>query len=262
MECKLISVLEDSIDELFAETLNGEYDADAPWEAVRDLRRLGSRAVFDRAVAWCGSRDSLKRARGADVLAQLGRGVGQPHSFPQESFEIISKMASLESEPLPLASAIHALGHLGDARAVKFLVAHQSDANADVRFAVAAALGAFAKDPVAASGLVRLASDPDEDVRDWATFAIGEFSGLDSPEVRELLFRNFGDSSEDVRYEAMAGLAKREDARVLPALIKALKEPGVSSATLEAASAMLGRSEVPEWKPEDIITALREKFGL
>jgi HEAT repeat protein len=262
MECKLIPMLDDSINELFAETLNGDYDDDAPWEAVRDLRKLGSRAVFDRAAAWCGSEDRLKRARGADVLAQLGKGVGQPHSFPHESFAIISKMASHEIEPLPLASAIHALGHLGNAQAIETLVAHRSHANASVRFAVAAALGMFAEDPVAASTLVQLAGDPDDDVRDWATFAVGEFSGLDTPEVRELLIRNFADSSEEVRYEAMVGLAKRKDPRVLAALIETLGEPEVSSATVEAASAMLGQAEIPEWRPEDFITALREKFGL
>lgn len=252
---------EDLIDDLFAETLSGDYDSDPPWNAVRELRKLGSQAVFHRAADWCQSQDPLRRARGADILAQIGVGVGQPHGFPQESFAIISAMALRETEPLPLASAIHALGHLEDARAIEILVSQQSNQDADVRFAVASALGTFAKDPLAASALIQLAVDPDADVRDWATFAIGEFSGLDSPEVRGILLRNFSDPSDDVRYEAMVGLAKRRDPRVLSALIEALGQPDVSSATLEAASAMLGQTEVPEWESGRFIDALREKFG-
>lgn len=197
------------MDDLFAETLLGDYDSDAPWKAVRELRKLNTQAVFNRAAEWCQSQDPLRRARGADILAQIGKGVGKPHSFPQESFEVISAMAMRETEPLPLSSALTALGHLENAQAVEILIAKKSHPNEDVRFA---------------------AGDSDDDVRDWATFGLGEFSGLDGPEVREVLFRNFGDSSDDVRYEAMVGLAKRKDPRVLSALIETLREPDVSSA--------------------------------
>ena len=61
-----------AIDERFARTLSGDYDSENPWEAVRDLHKLGTREVFDEAVAWCNSSEPLRRARGADVLAQIG----------------------------------------------------------------------------------------------------------------------------------------------------------------------------------------------
>ena len=35
------------IDELFAQTLRGDYDDDGPWEAVGKLRNLGTRQVYD-----------------------------------------------------------------------------------------------------------------------------------------------------------------------------------------------------------------------
>ena len=252
----------ESIEELFAETLREDYDADAPWEAVSDLRKLGNREVFDCAATWCASQDSLKRARGADILAQLGRDVGKPHSFPEESFDVVSALALHETEPLPLASAVSALGHIGNPGAIPIVVAQRSHPDADVRFAVACALGKFAKDPRAASALIQLAGDPNDDVRDWATFALGEFSGLDTAEVRELFLRNLGDRSDDVRYEAIVGLAKRQDQRVVSALIEVLSDADVTSTSLEAASALLGQAEVPDWKPEDFITALRHKFRL
>jgi hypothetical protein len=61
------------LDELFVQALPGAYDDDAPWEAVGKLRNLGTRQVYERAAEWCISSDPLKRARGADVLAQIGR---------------------------------------------------------------------------------------------------------------------------------------------------------------------------------------------
>lgn len=67
-----------SIDELFASTLEGDYDDDAPWEAIRALRKLGTRDVFEIAAAWCKSDDPLKRARGIDVLSQLGKTADHP----------------------------------------------------------------------------------------------------------------------------------------------------------------------------------------
>ena len=59
------------LDDIFARSLLGDYDDDAPWEAVWALHRVGSREVLTYAAEWCSSQNRLKRARGADVLAQL-----------------------------------------------------------------------------------------------------------------------------------------------------------------------------------------------
>jgi hypothetical protein len=52
-----------NIDELFARMLAGNYDDEWPWEAVRTLRRIGSRAVFTRAADWCISDDPSRSCR-------------------------------------------------------------------------------------------------------------------------------------------------------------------------------------------------------
>jgi hypothetical protein len=131
-----------NIDELFARMLAGNYDDEWPWEAVRTLRRIGSRAVFTRAADWCISDDPLKRARGADVPAQIGRTADNPsNNFPDESFPIVSTLVQLEKDPLPLGAAVHALGHIGNSLPIPLLVAHHLHPNVDVRFAVACALG-------------------------------------------------------------------------------------------------------------------------
>jgi len=76
------------IDELFAQTLQGDYDDHEPWDAVQSLRRIGTRQVFDKAVEWIESAARLERARGLDVIAQIGKTAEHPsNSFPQESYD-------------------------------------------------------------------------------------------------------------------------------------------------------------------------------
>lgn len=252
------------IEDLFAQTLSGDYDADAPWMAVTALQNIGNREVFDRAVAWCSSQNPSERARGADVLAQLGKTAENPNNvFPQESFLVISKLAMSDSEPLPLSSAIYALGHIGNALAVPLLAQHCSHPSPEVRFAVAFALGKFTDDPVAVQTLLPLTRDVDDDVRDWATFGIGALGKLDSPEIRDALVSRLNDSFEDVRQEAMVGLARMNDQRVLSSLLFALEQPTVPDILIDAANEMLGIEEgVPGWKAGEYTAALRERFGL
>lgn len=108
------------IEALFAETLKGEYDDEAPWQAVHELRRIGSREVFETASDWCRSDEPLKRARGADVLAQLGCTSDHPEgNYPEESYAVLAPLAESEKHIQPLSSAIHALGHIGDPRAIR-----------------------------------------------------------------------------------------------------------------------------------------------
>jgi HEAT repeat protein len=253
------------LEDLFAKTLSDDYDSDSSWEAVHALRTLGSREAFERAAAWCSAQESVKRARGADILAQIGKTAEHPfNSFPEDSFSVVSGMLGRETEPLPLASAIYALGHIGDSRAVSLIVQHRSHANANVRFAVACALGSFADDPLARQALIQLMDDVDADVRDWATFGLGVLGREDSPEIRDALAARLNDFCDDAREEAMIGLAKRQDQRVLTPLITCLKAAPVPDRAIEAAFEMLGLGDGDGevWSATDYVTALQTKFGI
>jgi hypothetical protein len=69
--------------------------------------------------------------------------------------------------------------------------------------------------------LATLMADPDSDVRDRATFALAHHA-IDGIDIRDLLFIRVTDADEDVRGEAIRGLARRHDARVIPILQKLL----------------------------------------
>jgi HEAT repeat protein len=250
------------IEELFAQTLKGEYEDEAPWHAVHALQNIGSREVFDIAAAWCRSDEPLRRARGVDVLAQLGKTPDHPeNNFPEESFSAVATLAEVEEHIEPLSSAIQALGHIGDSRAIPLLVRYSTHPKAEIRFAVSCATGSFANELPVIPILLELMQDVDEDTRDWATFALGSLGSADTPEIRDALAERLKDSFEDVVDEAMAGLAQRRDKRALPLLLERLRQPDVDDLTLDAAGEMLGmRAGNQQMAPEDYISALQLRF--
>ena len=255
------------LDELFTQTLKGDLDDGQAWEAVSALRRIGTREVFERAAVWCKSENPVERARGADILAQLGKTAEhRSNMFPEESYAVVTQMLRQESEVDPLSSAIHALGHLNNSAAIPLISFYKRHPVAEIRFSVACALGSFANDSEAIQSLMALTNDTDDDVRDWAVFGLGNIGDADSAEIRDAIFTRLNDSNEDVREEAMVGLAKRKDTRVIPALLAALNqsepvEPSATTLTIEAAEAMLElENERRNWGFADYAAALRERF--
>jgi HEAT repeat protein len=251
------------IDELFAKTLTGDYEDELAWEAVHELRRIGSRQVFSLAADWCKSHDPMVRARGIDVLAQLGNTADHPNnSFPEESYSVVSAALQQAKDTRPMGAAIAALGHLDNPLAVPLIAGFRTHPSADIRFDVAFALGCFPNDPQSVSILLLLTEDPDEEVRDWATFGLGVQGDSDSDEVRDALLKRLNDSNEDVREEAMEALGKRHDQRVVPALLKALDTPPVTDRIIEAAYQILDMEHDREdWGTDEYAAALRERFG-
>jgi len=252
------------IDELFTQALLGDYEDEAPWEAVHALRMMGTRQVFERAADLCKSTDPLSRARGADVLAQLGKTADHASNiFPEESYSVITDLVQRETEPQPLAAGIAALGHIDNPLAIPLITSFSLHPSSEVRFDVAFALGCFPNDPLSVEALLRLTQDPDKDVRDWATFGLGVLGNADSDEIREALVRRLNDPDEDVREEAMVGLGKRGDQRVLATLLAALEEPESTVRVVETAYLMLGMdNEREDWEGTDYAAALRQRFAL
>ena len=250
------------ITDLFARTLLGDYEDGEPWNAVLALRRTGNRDVLQQAAKWIESADPLKRARALDVVAQLGKTVEHPsNTFPQESYDLVVTALGRERALLPLCSAIAALGHLGDARAVRLVAAFFSDPSAEIRFSVACALGSFPNDPLSVKTLLALMEDQDGDIRDWATFAVGVLSDQDSVDLRDSLYRRLEDSHPEAAEEAVVGLAKRHDLRVLPKLLELLTGTS-SSRAVEAARMLLGLNDDNEERAgSDYANMLRRQFN-
>jgi HEAT repeat protein len=222
-----------TIDQLFDAALDLRDD-EKSWGAVAALHWNGSRDVFDRAAVLCRSRKATERTLGADILGQLGI---PERRFPVESFKALLELLSDEDANV-LNSAIIALYHTDQERAAAHVIPFSKHRDAKVRFAVTYAL-AGVKSEAALNALLGLAGDPDDDVRNWATFGLGQQSDVDTPRIRETLAARLDDHDEDVRYEAVIGLARRGDARMIGYLKNMLHEDPGDVFAREAAARML-----------------------
>jgi hypothetical protein len=165
------------------------------------------------------------------------------------SQEDLSALAADPTTPTPeLASALMRCADpdSGDPEALPVALELAGHPDAEIRRAAAQvlpALGQLTDDPnrrdAVVSGLVRLTRDEDEDVRDWACFALGtQLSDVDTSAVRDALAERLADPHDDTRCEALLGLARRGDPRCLPVLEQRLAAPSVYALEVEAAGAL------------------------
>lgn len=197
----------------------GSDDSHEYWELVRTLHNSPEQQVFDLVATCARAATATERSVAADVLAQLGRPdeTGK-RPFTDRSAPILRALL-LETDEDVLTSAIYALGHhsIATAADLQDLARHNA---ADVRYAVAFSLGGRTKNEQRL--LLELMRDVDADVRDWATFAIGSLAEEDTPEIRNALKSRLDDSDDNVRGEAMVGLARRGDPEVIEMIVAGL----------------------------------------
>jgi HEAT repeat protein len=207
-------------EELFQATLHEESEDGPAWDAVRALRLRGTEEVFQLAVRYCQSVVPLERARGLDVLAQFGARAGKPPTERPHFHERLAiAMEHLRDESARVVgSAAWALAHIGGDTAISALIEMRVYSDPNVRWAVANGMhGSEREDAIAT--LIELMDDPDDNVRDWATFGLGTQCDEDSPLIREALRKRIEDSYENARREAVWGLARRKDEQGLQILI-------------------------------------------
>lgn len=221
-----------------------ETAADPAWDAIGKLHLKGGGNALDLARAWQHGSPNERRTA-AWILGQLGY---SDRPFAEERFSILAAMLASEmraaADPAVLNDICVAFGHLHDARAVPLvlpLTKHQSGA---VRFGVVFALSGY-EDVDAIAGLIALSHDNDANVRDWATFGLGSQTDADTPELREALIARLRDREGDTDQEAVIGLARRGDLRVVPRVLEALDAGELSAPLLEAAALLA----LPEFCP-------------
>ena len=219
---------------LFAQTRAAALagDDDGRWNCVVELQGVGSEAVFRRAVEWCVSPVAMERAIGADVLAQL-RENGESISFRERAVPHVAALLR-DSDAAVLAAATVALSHLGVRDQLAAVVALATHAVADVRYGVVLALSGN-DTPLAIATLIRLSTDDDETVRDWATFGLGSQTDVDTLELRNALAARLEDTNAEARAEAIVGLARVGDARAHVPILEDLRSASVGRLVVQAA---------------------------
>jgi HEAT repeat protein len=93
--------------------------------------------------------------------------------------------------------------------------------------------------------LIAYTADADRANRDWATMLLAQ-TGLDDAEVRQALLRAAEDEDEEVRAEAIFGLAERDTAVARPFVERELKRDKVGRVIFEAAELVAHPGLLPD----------------
>ena len=234
---------ERTIPELVAAALAGDEDDQGAWDAIRSLHLRGDAPTFEAAAELMRPPSEKSRGRGVDILAQLGTPKPSPELREKCAKAILGLLAG-EQSPAVLHSIGVALGHIGDRRAVSALLPLKAHPDSGVRFGVVLGLSPHSE-PAAIDGLIQLSNDPDDDVRNWATFGLGSMTGVDTAAVRQALVARLGESNDEIRGEALNGLAQRRDQSVLEPLRRELTARPVGVLAVEAAESRADPSLLP-----------------
>jgi HEAT repeat protein len=210
------------------------------WHFVGLLQRRGDREVLDRGLGLTTSESIEARSLGIDILGQLGI---PARTFPDECVTRLIELLEQEFDPLILRDICIALGHLKDPRSIEPQLKFCLHPEWEVRYGVVSGLS-NQEDERAIAGLIQLSTDVCPIVRDWATFGLGTLIEVDTPAIREALYQRLigedrqNEETAEIYAEALAGLANRQDERVLPRLIAELMSDDVGNVTIQAAEAM------------------------
>jgi HEAT repeat protein len=219
-----------------------DEDEDRGYKATSALQRLG-RPALERALELARDPRPRMRDMACRVLGQVvdrlpAKGEPWPAALP-DGVPLLLELLESDPDGEVRGSAAAALGHQGLPSTILALCRAALDSSEQVRFDVAAALGCFGEwswdDPEAAihqdqvcQTLLRLMDDPDDDVRDWATFSMHQ-GGHDTPEVRARFWKALDDPYPEVRGEASEGLARLGDPNLAPRLEELLRnDPAIS----------------------------------
>jgi HEAT repeat protein len=198
--------------------------------------------TFTKAAELCESSDPAVRREAARILGQLGT---PDRPFRQEACPLLTKLLENDADSSVRASAAAALGHLGNAAAIPYLIQSAKDPEPEVRHDIAFALGHF-NSPEVVEALISLSGDPVEDIRSWATFGLGTCVDADTDKIRDALLLRLAETDPEIRGEALIGLAKRHDPRVITPLIQELSGEFYGSWCLEAAELLADAKLLPD----------------
>ncbi|GAB3039932.1 hypothetical protein GCM10027285_25680 [Oleiagrimonas citrea] len=206
-------------------------DSDDCWDAIATLQCRGSHEELELAERLSQSPCEEERILAADVLGQMGWG---ERTLLVPSVDILLLLLG-DTNPEVVRSAAIGLGHRNDSRAIPHLLKLKGHVDERVRYGIVHGLSGH-DEAAAIAGLIELSQDKDVDVRDWATFGLGQMTELDTPEIRHALLLRLEDPDAETRGEALIGLASRGERKAMPALRKELEGEFHGSWALQSAA--------------------------
>lgn len=225
----------DLLARLRAEAVNDDGDPDGYWELISALRDRDAQEVWAQVVPLAKHDDVRLQQVVPDVLRGLGR---EAQPLASQTLELFAQMLAAHPPAELVACIANACVDFHHGSVVTMLVPYAGHARDEVREGVLHAVRRSSH-PDAIAALLTLSCDPVDELREWATFALGSQRPLvDGPEVREALAARLLDRHEPTRDEAVVGLGLRRDARALGPLLTQFERGFVGVALFEAARTM------------------------
>ncbi|MDB6037311.1 MAG: hypothetical protein JWM99_1152 [Verrucomicrobiales bacterium] len=197
---------------------DADKDNDDYWHPVWALQSRLPR-ILERVKELGDRPDAKSRDTAATLLGQNGL---KDKVAVSECVDYLLGMISRETSPVVLTSLTFALGHLHDPACITTLLPLKQHPSADVRYALVHSLSGH-DDERAIKTLIDLSSDEECDVRNWATFALGSQTEVNTAEIRDALVARLQEEDDEIRGEALVGLATRSDKRVVTPFLRELE---------------------------------------
>lgn len=201
-----------SNDKLF-ERLQKNKSNKGYWDNIWELRKRSTMSVFEKCWELVHSNIPKDRIIGFDVLAQLGV---SSRPFCKESVKLFFEILEYEKDYKVISSILFAIGHNNEnlnQKQINQLILYKTNKDSFIRYALVSSLLGL-ENYQAIQTLIELSSDKVPSIRDWATFGIGSMIETDHEEIRKALWKRTNDKNQNIKLEAIVGLAHRKDENV------------------------------------------------
>lgn len=211
---------------------NGEFEWKRYWDELA-LAAKGGEAALEVARRFIKS-DELERHHVSidfvGVLADVNP------ELRDLCIDVILDAMADKDDAMLIASAANALGSTRSSRAVPFLLGCLDGWDSGVRMSAVNALAACVDDSYAGrKALMHATTDFDVELRKIATFGLAMKCETNDQMVCDALAARLFDSDDDVRDEAIRGLARRNDERAREPVQRALSQKDPAPQILRAA---------------------------
>ena len=200
-------------DKLLARLLNNKSEK-SRWDNISVLRSRPSEELFKKCLELTKSKEQENRSIGIDILAQLGL---PPRPFLEQNLKLYFDLLNIETAPEVLMSILYAIGHNNEnlnQKQIEKICSFLDSENEWIKEGLVYALLGI-DNLKAIETLIKLSSDKLSHVRNWATFGIGTQIEKDSQIIRTALWNRVNDRHQETKLEAIVGLTKRKDNRVI-----------------------------------------------
>lgn len=230
-------------------------------EAAASLQLRGGSKIIRLAQMDSFSNRYKRRALAAFILGQIKLNTKEE----KISLKILYDLALNDQSAIVRSYAVSSFGHrcfghrcekAKKKYADTLLSLAQStvlDKSVMVRVSTAFALSVF-KNRASIPLLIKLLKDTHSEVKNWAAFAVN-VNNYDTPEIRNCFVLLLDEKNFEARFEAIIGLAKRQDKRVTQILIHELSQERIYDEMVEVTAYLGDVSLLPT------LYQVKDKFG-